>query len=133
MSATNSKWRLACGHCAVITIVVLAAGGCWSSSDSRLAKAAKDSGVSTRDIFPFAGTVTIDGKPPEAGGTVFVVLNDVLKPQEPVVRRLNAQCNAQGQFEFSPSRTATACLRGPTSSPLRCSKRTAAVTWARIS
>jgi hypothetical protein len=84
-------------------LVLLTAGGCGKGHEDRFNQAAKESGVETAGVAPLAGTVTIDGNPPalEGARAVFVVLNDVSKPNEPLEQRLSAQCDEHGKFEFS--------------------------------
>jgi len=85
----------------LVSTAIALALGCSKSNDKRFDAALKESGLPSPKVSPLAGTVTIDGRPPEGAGAVFAVLNDVSKPDEPLDRRLDARCEKDGHFEFS--------------------------------
>ena len=87
-------------------LLAIVAGGCGKSSQSSeqaLQSALKTTGGTKEAVARFGGTVTIDGKPPEAAGLTrtLVILSDPTKPLDPKQPALYVPCNEDGTFEFT--------------------------------
>ncbi len=89
--------------CLVAAVAILPAAGCGrKSADQSLEDALKSSGKSRETVYPFAGTVRIDGLPPKLASNqkLIVMLNDPSKPDTPVSDRKQVTVNAEGKYEF---------------------------------
>jgi hypothetical protein len=86
-----------------LLLVGFGVAGCASSSssDQKLEKALKQTSAVREDVFPLAGTVTIDSLAPSPDLTVVVMLNDPSKPDEPLAKRPSAECDSEGKFSFT--------------------------------
>jgi hypothetical protein len=85
-------------------LLVLAAAGCSNrSAETRLQLALSNAGASKTPVYPLAGTVTIDGEPPniDANKRLILMLNDLEKPDIPVVDRARLLVKNDGRFTFT--------------------------------
>ena len=82
---------------------LLSFAGCGrpQNAQQRLGGAMNEAGIPRAAVFPFAGTVTVDGEAPPEEGTVIVMLNDVSKPQASPSDRMFVACDSKGEFAFS--------------------------------
>lgn len=75
--------------------------GCGpGTADVRLKAELKRAGRTMDIVFPLAGTVTIDGRPPQGEGTLLVMLYDLSTPKKPLEDRPCAACDQEGRFAF---------------------------------
>jgi hypothetical protein len=87
-------------------LVLAAAAGCSrvQSPEQRIQIALATDGMTKTDLYPFAGTVTIDGQPPDFGDAnkhLVVMLYNPQKPDTPMQRRPHVMTRKDGQFTFS--------------------------------
>jgi hypothetical protein len=91
------------GLCLAFLIVACAAGcSHHATADEALDGALARQGKSRADVFPLAGTVTIDGKSPQLTRRqkIIVMLHDAAsKTQRPLDRRF-VECKPDGTFAF---------------------------------
>jgi hypothetical protein len=82
----------------VVLLLLSCAAGCGTEHFE-----AFDSGnkAERREVFHFAGNILVDGEKPSNAGTVFVVANDLARPDEPVGNRSVARATSDGQFTFT--------------------------------
>jgi hypothetical protein len=93
------------------------ATGCGArpSADQSLRKAIAQTGAATVEtIFPFAGTVTVDGQRPAPELTLVVMLSDLSKPDLPVDVRPSAECDKDGKFSFTTYKAGDGVAGGKT-------------------
>ena len=92
------------------------ATGCGGpSADQSLRKAIAQSGAAAVEtIFPFAGTVTVDGQPPAPELTLVVMLSDLSKPDLQVDVRPSAECDKEGKFSFTTYKAGDGVAGGKT-------------------
>jgi hypothetical protein len=80
---------------------VLWADGCGSqTADVRIKAELKRAGRTMDIVFPLAGMVTIDGRPPQGEGTLLVMLYDPSTPKKPLEDRPCVACDEEGRFAF---------------------------------
>jgi hypothetical protein len=87
------------------TSMALLVAGCShrQTADEALDATLSNMGVSRTKVFPLAGKVTVDGKPPQLAQRrqkMFVILNDPAKPDVQPLERPFVECNAEGEFAF---------------------------------
>lgn len=90
--------------------------GCGGpSADQSLRKAIAQTGAAAVEtIFPFAGTVTVDGQPPAPELTLVVMLSDLSKPDLRVDVRPSAECDKEGKFSFTTYKAGDGVAGGKT-------------------
>jgi hypothetical protein len=105
MTITDSKCRRWLTWSALVGALAIVGEGCGSGTQTaqqRLEQQYTDNPQLKRDSpAKFAGTVTVDGQPPEKGSLIVVMLNDPKKPTRRNKRGLYAICTPEGTFEFS--------------------------------
>jgi hypothetical protein len=88
----------------IAALLAVGSGGCTpaQTADQAADAALQSTGRSKSAVFPLAGTVTIDGQPPEAkpNQRIVVMLNDLARPNVPLKQRLFVWCDPQGRFVF---------------------------------
>jgi hypothetical protein len=82
------------------------ATGCGSNSgptaEQALQAQLKQANTQRQAVFPLAGRVTIDGKPPGSDtNVVILMLNDIAHPEVPLKNRPYTSCEPSGNFSFS--------------------------------
>jgi hypothetical protein len=96
--------RLASRKCRLLAAfaLLLVAGCSGKPADQALDKALAASGQQRSTVYPLAGTVTVDGLPPELkpGERIVVMLNDAAKPDAPLNTRPYALVGDAGAFTF---------------------------------
>lgn len=101
--------RLMVRTTALITLILVTSGCSQKqTANEALDQALKASGQIRKDIAKFAGTVTIDGRPPEfdKSKVLVVMLYDPQKPPSPgKVPPLAARCGKNGNFAFNTYET----------------------------
>ena len=106
MSADLRQQLLTLGKrsAALFGLAVLFAGCGPPSGQQALKKAFLDNPKAQPvQVVPFAGTVTVDGKPPSTDGLILlVILNDMQHPQDPSKQpKLRTGCDKNGHFAFT--------------------------------
>jgi hypothetical protein len=82
--------------------LAIGCGNGEQTAEQALQAQLKQANIERHAVFPLAGRVTIDGKPPGSDTNVMVVmLNDVTKPDVPIKGRPYATCEPNGDFTFS--------------------------------
>ena len=84
--------------------MLAAASGCAKSTEQRLQIALAGAGLHKTTVYPFAGTVTIDGQPPDFGKSnkhLLVILYDLDHPDVPVEDLPHILVKKTGQFAFT--------------------------------
>ena len=83
---SGNVWKLIGRRWSLLVLVLVAAAGCSGrqSSESRVKKALADAGAKASALYQLAGTVTVDGMPPESKElkSLVAVLYDPQKPDE---------------------------------------------------
>ena|SRR5579862_4333451 len=99
MAATRHPATRVLGLLGMFT--VLWADGCGSrTADVRLKGELKRTGRAMDIVFPLAGMVTIDDRPPQGEGTLLVMLYDLSTPKKPLEDRPCVACDQEGRFAF---------------------------------
>jgi hypothetical protein len=91
---------------AIAAAIAVALSGCWSQPSSNQAldeQFKKNPEFQRRPVARFAGTVTVDGQPPEQGSKLFIILTDFqhLDANSHLdAPKLYCGCDAKGAFAF---------------------------------
>jgi hypothetical protein len=101
----------------LIVLAVACAGGCSrQNADDSVNKVLKETGQQRADVFPLAGKVTIDGRPPDTrpggGKRIIIILTDPAKPDTPASSRPKATCQPSGDFAFNMYGTGDGVVAG---------------------
>jgi hypothetical protein len=85
------------------TIAVLLGCGGTLSSGQALNNALATAAIAKEQVYPLAGTVTIDGAPPQLGkrDSLVVMLNDPDMLDVPSLKKKYVQTDQEGAFSFS--------------------------------
>jgi hypothetical protein len=90
------------GLLGLLAFFVVAGCSRMQSADQALAKSLEVSGRQRMAVFPLAGKVTVDGVPAQLkpGERIIVMLNDVSKPDLPLIQRPHVPVRETGEFKF---------------------------------
>jgi hypothetical protein len=94
--------RLAAVATASVCLVVVGCDG-RQSTEERVKQEYERTGKSPVTVYPFAGTITVDGQPPVASSqtaVLVVVAYDVSKPERRAAGNACAAARPDGSFEF---------------------------------
>ena len=101
----HANFRLGGAGLLALFVFAMATAGCQHSQSASQAMmiALQQTGRSKEAVFPFAGTVTIDGQPPKLEGrqSLIVMLFDTTKPDLKLSQRPFVECDDAGKFAFS--------------------------------
>jgi hypothetical protein len=97
-----SSTVLRAGVSLALACLAIGCGSGEQTAEQALQAQLKQANIERHAVFPLAGHVMIDGKPPGSDTNVVVVmLNDVTKPEVPVTIRPHTTCEPGGDFTFS--------------------------------
>jgi hypothetical protein len=100
----NPRWAPSRALSLAAGLSLLCLAGCSRrlTGDQAVDRALAAAGQHRLTVYPLAGTITVDGAPPnlKKGEVIVVMLNDPAKPDLPLEKRPHVQVGRPGKFAF---------------------------------